>query len=185
MIDLNRILHFWQIIAAQPCCAWLPAWTFPDRREFIFPTFDFPELFTNVLEMTKLKTKRQRQQDVRLFCAAKQINLCFDWIECIDGMDETIGDLFIVTFSSKRPKQAIPNDENTGIVLIDTVRISSVMYSMVAGRVEYILEWAELRYHVGVNPKLVQKIHLSMNHKYLRRNEEGQRQIEYPREIRL
>ena len=59
------------------------------------------------------------------------------------------------------------------------------MNAVMAGRVEDVFERAQLGDDIGVDPKLVQEIHLRMNQEDLRRNEQRQREIEDPREVGL
>ena len=100
-------------------------------------------------------------------------------------MNETVGDLLVRTFGSERAEQTVPDDEHACIVLVDAVSVASVMDTMMAGRVEDVFERAQFGDDIGVNPELVQEIHLRMNQEDLRWNEQCQRKIEDPREIGL
>lgn len=59
-------------------------------------------------------------------------------------MHQTIGNLLRLALSRKRTKHSIPDDQNPGIVLINTIRISAMMNSMVASRVQNILQWTDI-----------------------------------------
>src|SRR5690606_2278311 len=58
----------------------------------------------------------------------------------------------------KRSEHLIPNDERTRVILINILRISSVMHAVVGGRVEDVLKPSELVDGLGVDPKLIQRV---------------------------
>lgn len=99
-------------------------------------------------------------------------------IERFELMGETIGDFFALQFGLKCTEQAIPNYKHATIVLVNTVAIAAVVHAMMARRVQHVLERAERVDRLGVYPKLIQYVHVTVNDEYGGSHEKSQRQIE-------
>lgn len=66
------------------------------------------------------------------------------WIKRINWMDQTVSNFLCFTLSRERTKHPVPDDQNSGIVLINTVRIPAMMDSMVTSRIQNIFQWTDV-----------------------------------------
>ena len=72
----------------------------------------------------------------------------------------------------------VPDDEEAGIVLIQTVSVCPVMNPVMTGSVEDELQRAEVGDQLGVDPELVEEVQLLVDHRLAGWDEESQGQIE-------
>ena len=78
-------------------------------------------------------------------------------------------------------EQAVPDDENAAVILVEILVVDAVMHPMVRGRGEHAIEPAELADEFGVNPELVEEIDEADRDEHDRRHAgDRHRQIEDP-----
>ena len=53
-----------------------------------------------------------------------------DWIVRFDGRHETVNDWFFFALRSESSEKTVPNNQNRGVVLVDAVRIATVVHAM-------------------------------------------------------
>ena len=56
-------------------------------------------------------------------------------------MNQTI--YHLIRLGGKRPKHSVPDDQRPTIVLVYTVTVTSMVDSMVTGRVKDVLQWSK------------------------------------------
>ena len=81
-----------------------------------------------------------------------------DRVECAEPAPDAVDrrlDLILVG-----AEQAIPDDENAAVILVEILVVDAVMHPVVRRRGEYAVEPAEPADQLGVNPELVEEINL-------------------------
>ena len=94
-------------------------------------------------------------------------------------IDEAIHNLDIWFLSLEGPKHPVPNDENSGIVLVQTVSVGPVVHLVMTGRVQDIVQGPEAAHQLSVDPELVQQVQLLVDHSVAGRDEQGQGHVEW------
>jgi hypothetical protein len=85
----------------------------------------------------------------------------FERIEELRLVDEAVHNLLVLPLPLEGPEQPVPDDEDSGVVLVEAVAVRAVMNAVVLGRVEDVLQGAQVLDHLGVDPELVEEVELS------------------------
>ena len=91
---------------------------------------------------------------------------------------ESIHDIHVRLLCLESSKHPVPDDEDSSIVLVQTVSVGSVVDLVVAGCVEDIVQWPQGGHQLGVDPELVEQVELLVDHGVTRRHKKGQGQVE-------
>ncbi len=82
-------------------------------------------------------------------------------IEELRLVNEAVHNLLVLPLPLEGPEQPVPDDEDSGIVLVQAVTVRAVVNAVVLGRVEDVLQGAQVLDHLGVDPELVEEVELS------------------------
>src|SRR5260370_1353104 len=64
----------------------------------------------------------------------------------------------IVAFGDEGAEDAVPNDEDAAIIMVEIFGIGRVVHAMMRGRVQHVFEPAELRNPFRVKPELIEQV---------------------------
>ena len=77
---------------------------------------------------------------------------------------ETIHHLDVRLLLLEGPEHPVPDDEDPGVILVQTVSVGAVMHLVVAGGVEDVVQGAQAGHQLGVDPELVEGAQLLVDH---------------------
>ena len=101
-----------------------------------------------------------------------------DWIPELRLIHESIHDLHVRLLCLESSKHPVPDNEDSSIVLVQTVSVGSVVDLVVAGCVEDIVQWPQGGHQLGVDPELVEQVQLLVDQRLAGWDEESQGEIE-------
>lgn len=113
----------------------------------------------------------------------KVAKLAINQVEALGRMNQAICSFLV--FRMIRSEEVVEDHQDASIVHVQIARIAAMVDSMVAWGVEDPINRTQLANQLGMDPKLIERIDLTMEIKHFRRDNEGQRQVERPREVRL
>ena len=76
---------------------------------------------------------------------------------------ETIHHLDVRLLLLEGPEHPVPDDEDPGVILVQTVSVGAVMHLVVAGGVEDVVQGAQAGHKLGVDPELVEEVELRVH----------------------
>ena len=102
-----------------------------------------------------------------------------DWIPKLRLIYEAIHNLHIWFLGLKCSKHPVPDDENSSIVLVQTISVCSVMNLVMTRRVEDVVQGSQGPHQLRVDPELVEQVQLLVDDGVAGRDEQGQRKVEW------
>lgn len=143
MVFLNRILDLGQLfVESEARRARLPSGSFDQDTESLTPRFGGQKSSEYVLVVE---------------------NLNIDRVERADWMDKAISKLLAFFLGRKSTEHSIKNNENTSVVFVDTVRIASMMYTMMAWSIDDVFQKTTALKQLSMDPELVDQVHVTVN----------------------
>ena len=91
---------------------------------------------------------------------------------------ETIHHLDVRLLLLECPEHPVPDDEDPGVILVQTVSVGAVMHLVVAGGVEDVVQGAQAGHQLGVDPELVEEVQLLVDQRLAGWDEQSQGKIE-------
>ena len=102
-----------------------------------------------------------------------------DWVPKLRLIYKAIHNFNIWFLSLKSPKHPIPNDENSSIILVQTISVCPVMDLVMTRRVEDVVQGSQGPHQLRVDPELVEQVQLLVDHSVAGWDEQGQRKVEW------
>ena len=102
-----------------------------------------------------------------------------DWIPKLRLIYEAVHNLHIWFLGLKCSEHPVPDDEDSSIVLVQTISVCSVMNLVMTRRVEDVVQGSQGPHQLRVDPELVEQVQLLVDDGVAGWDEQGQRKVEW------